>query len=344
MLLSKGVNLEAALLARRDNFLPLRHLAALLVIYGHSYSLSTHAPETVDWIARLMPGFYAGNFAVYVFFAISGYLVTVGLLRKPGFWRYVRHRFLRVYPAYLVCLLLTACVLGPMFTSLTIANYFHDRQTWQYLLTNLSPIKLAWELPGVFTGNPYPRIVNGTLWSLGLEVRWYAYLAVLAIFGIVRRRWAFTIVAAAFLAFAAWEWWIGRPDPLSFRSLSMVFMAAALAAQWRDRLWIRHWQMLALLLLCVFAHGSAWFGLAAVTAISYASFWFAYALPVLPWKPERDYSYGLFLYGFPAQQAIVASFPGIGPLQLFFFAAVTALMLAAASWHFVEKPALAFKR
>jgi peptidoglycan/LPS O-acetylase OafA/YrhL len=235
-----SVNLGEALRAGRDNFLPLRHLAALMVIYGHSYRLSAHAPGQIDLVERFMPGFYAGSLAVFVFFAISGYLVTAGLIRKPGLWRYVRNRFLRVYPGYLACLLAVVLLLGPAFSTLPIGDYFHAAQTWQYLLTNLSPITLAWKLPGVFEGNPYPGVVNGTLWSLGLEVRWYAYLGLLALLGVASRRWLFTVVALAFLAFASWEISLGKPDPLSFRALSMVFMAGALLAQWRERVRIHH--------------------------------------------------------------------------------------------------------
>lgn len=340
----KGVNLAEAMLAGRDNFLPLRHFAALLVIYGHGYSLTTHAPEQKDWVARLMPGFYAGSLAVYFFFAISGYLVTSGLLRKPGLWRYARNRFLRVYPAYLTCLLVTVFLLGPVFTTISPWLYFHDSQTWGYLSTNLSPIKLAWRLPGVFANNPYPDVVNGTLWSLGLEVRWYAYLALLAACGIVRRRWAFTLVALAFLAFACWEWWLGKPDPLSFRSLSMVFMGSALVAHWKHRLWVNHSTLILLLLVSAIAHSSIWFALLAIFTTGYATFWFAYVLPALPWAGDRDYSYGLFLYGFPVQQCILALFPAITPLPLFVLAVAVALCLAGASWHFVENPVLAFKR
>ena len=255
MLALRGVNIDEALRAGRDNFLPLRHLAALGVIYGHSYPLTAHPLGQIDFVERWMPGFYAGILSVYFFFVISGYLVGAGLLRRPGFWRYVRNRFLRVYPAYLVCLLLTVLLLGPAFTTLPASNYFHARETWQYLLTNLSPITLAWNLPGVFAGNPYPHVVNGSLWSLGLEVRWYAYLGLLALLGVVSRRWLFTVVALAFLGFASWEALSGKPDPLSFRALSMVFMAAALLAQWRERVRVNHATLLALLLLCTLTHG-----------------------------------------------------------------------------------------
>jgi peptidoglycan/LPS O-acetylase OafA/YrhL len=340
----RGLNLGEALRAGRDNFLPLRHGAALLVIFGHSYRLSAHAPGQVDFVERCLPGFYAGSLAVYFFFAISGYLVTTGLLRRPGFWRYARNRFLRVYPAYFACLLAVVLALGPVFTSLDSTSYFRSPETWQYLRSNLSPITLAWKLPGVFAGNPDPGVVNGTLWSLGLEVRWYAYLGLLAVLGVVARRWLFTVVALAFLGFASWEALHGKPDPLSFRALSMVFMGAALLAQWKERIRVGHASMAALVLLCAIAHGTRWFFPAAVLAAGWFTLWVAYVLPPLRWPGDRDYSYGLFLYGFPVQQALVATMPALSPLQLFALAAPIALGLAAASWHWLERPLLRWKR
>jgi len=337
-------SLADAAARRADNYLPLRHLAAFLVLYGHSYALTRHAPGDADLLARWMPGFYAGNFAVYLFFAVSGYLVTLSLLRNPGVLRYARNRFLRVYPGYLACLLACVLLLGPAFTTLPAAEYFRHGDTWHYLTQNLQPIRLQWTLPGVFAANPYPDVVNGTLWSLGLEVRWYFYLGMLAALTVVRRRWAFTLVALLLVGYGGWEWWSGKPDTSEYRALSQTYLLAALCAHWRQRIPVSHLAMAAFALLAAVLHGSRWFGPAAVAAAIYFTFWAAYALPTLRWPGDRDYSYGLFLYGFPLQQALVALFPGIAPLQL--LPAATALALAAAmlSWHLVERPALRWKR
>jgi peptidoglycan/LPS O-acetylase OafA/YrhL len=291
----------------------------------------------VDWIEALMPGFSAGSWAVYVFFAISGFLVTASVLRKSGFWRYVGHRFRRLYPAYLTCLLLSVFALGPAFTTVSLHDYFaFGSQAWQYLWGNLNPVTLAWDLPGVFAHNPVPNTVNGSLWSLGLEVRWYAYLGALALLGVVSRRWLFTSVGLAFLAFAAWEGLQGKPDPLGYRALSMVFMAGAMAAVWREQLRVSHLGMAALVLACVLALDTRAFFPLAVAATTYGSYWFAYALPPLPWPRRIDYSYGLFLYGFPVQQALIALNPRIDPLALLALATPLALACAALSWHLLE--------
>lgn len=334
---------EAGRKKSSDNYLPLRHLAALMVIYGHSYALTEQVPGQSDIVAKLMPGFYAGNLAVYLFFAISGYLVTSSLLRHPGLWRYVRNRVLRVYPAYFVCLLVCVFAIGFAFTALPAAEYLGAEGTWRYLLRNLQPITLAWHLPGVFENNPYPKVVNGTLWSLGLEVRWYFYLGLLAALTAVRRRWLFTAIALAVVGYGGWEWWIGKPDVNEYRALSQTYLIAALCAQWRDRIPVSHWTMAACAFAAVLAHSTPGFGPVAVLTAIYFTFWAAYRLPTMRWPGGQDYSYGLFLYGFPVQQSLMALLPALMPLQLLALSAAGAMALAALSWHLVERPALRFK-
>ena len=327
-----------------DNALPLRHLAALMVIYGHSYDLTVHKPDRLDLIASAMPGFKGGSLAVHIFFAISGYLVMLSILRDPSVLNYSRNRVLRIFPGYVVSLLVCILLLGPLLTSLPVASYLHDPGTWEYLRANFVPISFSWTLPGVFVANPYPNIVNGSIWSLGLELRWYTYLGLLMALGITKRRWAFSIVATAFLGYAGWEWSMGRPDQHYFRVLSLVFVTSALLAHWREYLRISHITMLFLVVVSIAGKGSQWFGPLATVSVIYASFWFIYRVPAMGWPTNRDYSYGIFLYGFPAQQTIVALVPAVTPGPLFACASLLAAVFAMISWHFVESPALRLKR
>ena len=338
------LTLASALEQRSDNYLPLRHLAALLVIYGHSYALSRPRAGQTDLVTKLLPGFYAGGFAVYLFFAISGYLVTLSLLRNPGVLRYLRNRIVRVFPGYVACLLFCTFVVGMTLTRLPIGAYLQSDQTWQYLAGNLLPITLSWELPGVFDSNPMANVVNGTLWSLGLEVRWYAYLGLLAALTVVRRRWLFSAVALVLVLYGSWEWWSEKPDTNEYRALSQVFLIAALCAQWRERVPVSHWLLAAFSAIAALTYGSRWFAPSVVMASLYFTFWLAYALPAIHWPRDRDYSYGLFLYGFPIQQTLVHWFPDIHPLLLFPLASACALLLAMLSWHLIERPVLHWKR
>ena len=60
------------------------------------------------------------------------------------------------------------------------------------------------------------------------------------------------------------------------------------------------------------------------------------------WLHRNDYSYGLYLYGFPVQQTLIAM--GIAaPLPVLGWALPITLSCAALSWHLVEHPLLARK-
>lgn len=326
-----------------DNAMLLRMLASLMVIWGHSYALAAPGHGGSDRLAEWLPGFTTATLAVYFFFALSGFLLMLSVIRRPDLPGYLRNRALRILPAYWVQLALCVLVLGPAFTSLPLGEYFGHPGTLDYVRGNWFPLSFVWELPGVFQDAPFPGVVNGSLWSLGLEVRWYGYLALLMLVGAARRRWAFTAVALAFIGFASWEWLQGKPDPLHYRALSCTFVAASLAAHWRHRVPLSHVLMLALVIAAVACRDSAFFGPAATLAVIYGTWWFVYALPVLRWPTGRDYSYGLFLYGLPSQQVVVALIPDVTPVPLFLYATGLAFVLAALSWHLVESPALRWK-
>lgn len=339
-----GISLTDAVAQGKDNILPLRHFAAWLVIYSHSYDLTGHPGGQQELISRWLPGYKAGHFALYLFFAISGFLLMLSLMRRPDMGRYVRGRLLRIFPGYLVALVFCVFMLGPALTTLSAAEYFSHPETWQHVSKNLLPTSFSFTLPGLFASNPLPHAVNGSLWSLGLEMRWYGYLALLLAIGAITRRWLFSVIAGSFLAFAAYEWWFGKPDPYYFRVLSMVFVGAALTAQWKDLIRISGRWLACLAMATLIAMESRAFSPLLVTTTVYAVLWVSYRAPVIDWPANRDYSYGLFLYAFPVQQTIVALKPDIMPWAMCLLATLLTTALAWLSWHLVESPPLRLKK
>ncbi len=67
-------------------------------------------------------------------------------------------------------------------------------------------------------------------------------------------------------------------------------------------------------------------------------------MPKLPLFSRGDYSYGIYLYGFPIQQAIVAGTGILNPFALFFMTTGPVTLLAMGSWHLVEKPTLRLRK
>lgn len=153
----------------------LRLLGALAVVLGHSYVLLDQPPPMIGTAALHSVG-------VMLFFFVSGYLITGSWLSDPHLIRFATKRALRIMPALLVVVWITTFVLGPLITSDT--TYLWKSETWTYLWRN-SLLLPFHQLPGVFESNP-SSAVNGSLWTLPVEVFMYAMTPLLIFAG----RWA----------------------------------------------------------------------------------------------------------------------------------------------------------
>lgn len=351
-----------------NNFNLVRMIAATLVLVSHSYAIALGDPGREPLRAEL--GTTWGGIAVDIFFVTSGYLVTGSLFRRGGLLEFTRARALRIFPGLWVALLLTTIVISLAFTRLSPAQFWAEGHTWKFLATNmllLLPRGLVYTLPQTFVGVPLSNppqgaAVNGSLWSLPLEVRMYIILAVgYLVVRAVRRflhkpdgaqdavPWsllaatAFSIGAFALdfrnelagiknpaphvaaMFFYGSAIWLARVDLTRHRWLGAALLVLVLACAFIDR----H------LFAIVYAVSLPWIVLHAAYAPSG---------PLLAYNRLGDYSYGMYIYAFPVQQALAYGVPGIGPWTMTALAFAIVLVLAAASWHLVEKRALALKR
>lgn len=336
---------------RHNNFDFLRFVAATLVLFSHCYPLVGRGiEEPVQRWTRLDTG---GSFAVALFFVLSGYLITASYLNTGHAVQYLFKRLLRLFPALAVAVLLSVFVLGPWLTTLPLAVYFDSPLIGLYL-ENLY-LSISYHLPGLFVNNPLPHAVNGSLWTLPVEFLMYLVVLVL---GLVRglKPWslAATVVACWVLCF-----WV-LPDPTGARTVYLQIIDAELAAKLgayfftggllyvvRERFQPRGVHALAAVLLMALGaltgKGAAAMMLGLPIVVMYLAF--------LPTKTlhgfgkQGDFSYGMYIYAFPIQQAVVHWMGGaISPITLFVLSFVPTLLLSVVSWKWVEQPALRLKR
>lgn len=346
----------------RDNNLNLlRIVAALAVLVGHSFALLSQ-PE--PWGA--LTGMTPGSIAVDVFFIVSGMLVTASLLNKQSMIDYICARVLRIFPALICMLLLTVFLLGPYFSSLSLTGYLSAAETWKYLLkcARLLP-DVAYILPGVFAHNPYPYAVNGSLWSMPYEIKMYLLLLALwCCLALLKKRRiqiltylipAVTLLAAMLMFMRHFYLYQDSEFLLHFypfydsqfaRLLFMFFSGASLIVLKEKLVLTRRffYSLLLLVLATAFISKPVFFSVYNLT-IAYLVACIAY-LPeggVRRYNRVGDYSYGVYIYAFPVQQAIAALFPGIAVWSMMMVSAFATLLLAVCSWHMVEKPALTWK-
>ena len=77
--------------------------------------------------------------------------------------------------------LVTALVIGPLVSILAPGDYFSAQQTWGYIVNNAGLYTLQHQLPGVFVDNPWPWSVNGSIWTLPMEMLGYALVLVVGV-------------------------------------------------------------------------------------------------------------------------------------------------------------------
>lgn len=329
--------------ARDNNFTLIRLVAASLVVVSHSFVLATGEASAEPLARRL--GLSMGTIGVHVFFVVSGFLVTASLLRRGNVVDFLRARVLRIVPALWCSLILTVLACGLFFSDRGPAAFFQDSTTWHFLRRNaVVLLSMVYELPGVFENNPWKLAVNGSLWTLPSEARLYVALALMWL--VLKRRVGAACVVLAIASFVLVEGLALRGADTEIAKLVYMFFAGATLQVLKERITM-----------------SGTSAAAAAAALALASldvelFSHLYLL-TLPWlvlwiglvpsgriraaNRLGDYSYGIYVYSFPIQQMAAALGWADTPLAMTALCAPPILALAALSWHWVEKPALALR-
>jgi peptidoglycan/LPS O-acetylase OafA/YrhL len=344
------MTLSDALRRDNNNLDLLRLVAACMVIIGHSHALVATDPSR-DLVLTLLDFDYSGSLAVKFFFFLSGLLVTNSLLEKPGVVGFSVARVCRVMPGLIVCVVLSALLLGPMVTSLPLAEYFHNPRTWSYIRANIL-LMPQWDLPGVFADHRNPG-VNGSLWTLPFEVLCYVVLAASGLCGLFRRRAVASAVLAfvigyAILTYAITIHGISLPVHLPLfvfrgleaRLLPACFAFGALLAVNQGLVQIRPWVLGLLILLCALCRGTGLFQFVFYAALFYGLVLAATTPPLKRARLPGDFSYGVYIYGFPSQQTLVFLYPDWNVHENQLAATAAALIAGALSWFLVERPAI----
>lgn len=334
--------LDAYLGSRKNNLDLLRLIAASLVIFGHSYHVVGKGIEPfLAWNGR----YFIGGFALYIFFFASGLLVTNSFMKNPDILHWVVSRVLRIVPAMAVCLVLSVLLLGGLTTIIPLDQYFSSHQTWNYLFSNLIFWETKYYLPGVFASN-LDQAVNGPLWSIHLEVRLYICAGVLMwVFRGQRREWltaAIGAIAALGILNPSWVFSLGVNE--THITCSALFAMGAVCALWSDKVVISNVWLAVLGLACIKFAQTDSFVPVSFFFICYFVLCFAFFKPLTVLRLPGDYSYGLYIYGWPVQQLMVKYFPAWSPELNAVCSIFIALLLAASSWYLIEKGALALKK
>lgn len=331
----------------QNNFTLLRLLLSWSVILGHSYPLSNDLNHT-DVIFRLLRFDYSGSLAVKMFFMLSGLLVIHSACSKQQASYFIISRLLRVYPGLFICLIVSTCVLGPMFTRFSINNYINQYELYLYIVTNLTFSSILWRLPGVFDGSSYG--LNGSLWTISFELLCYGFVASVLFLSSGIRRESIVIISLKISCMAIIMATALVPEQIPYfgknleaQVLLALFCIGGLLSLFHDSISINFSLLLSLWFLQYILRTLDSLHLLFYTALFITLIFIFTNSYIRKLYISDDISYGVYLYGFPVQQSLYYLDPDIGAYRMFAFSVIISSVLGYVSWRIVEKPALSFR-
>ena len=349
---------------RTSGFDYLRIILASLVVLSHSrvvtYGLAAVSP-TAATAGGHPPLFQPILWSIVPsFFILSGFLVAGSLMRAKTIFEFGMLRVLRIVPALFVETMIAALILGPLVTALPLRDYFADAAFWCYPLNIIGDIHYV--LPGVFTHNPAPNIVNVQLWTIPVELQCYEMLVIVSIVMVwVSRLWLFqlktgvglltlgtlvVLLASMMQPQGAPKMWHDGANTVATSTLVLSFLIGVTAFFYRERIPLRFGLFLLSAAAAFIAMYDGRWQYLAVIPLAYATIYFGLTnFPKTLITVTGDYSYGVYLYGYPVQQTFAYLFPHNRIWELNFVVSLTASMIIAAlSWHFVESRVLAYRK
>lgn len=333
------------------NFSIFRHILALIVLWGHCFVLGYGCEEPF-----IFNGYTLREAAVAGFFAISGYLLAKSLLKKPKLSDYFKNRAIRILPGYWGVLLFSSLILAPLLLCILYPGWSY----WKYLTAGtVNPLNYLTgnffltnpqvEIRPLFMPNIYPRIWNGSLWSLPCEAFCYVILGIISLFNLKK---ALPIVFISFILLrgssifieyklcSSQSFWGGTVINNTIHpaggAMLLFFLCGSMLALYPQILKYGKFASIGLICAWIAPREIGLFILPPMLAISLI--WLG---NMGKYNMKHDISYGLYLYAFPVQQ-VLAMYKINGALYMILSFVITTI-LAIISWFCIEKPFLRLK-
>lgn len=343
--------LRARGLDSRDNSLNLiRLVLAAAVLVSHSMILAGVGDGLV-W-----KGENLGGWAVIGFFGISGFLISGSRIRTSG-GVYLINRVARIFPAYILSLLLVAFVFAPIAFHIekgSLSGFLTTANTpGNYVFGNLLLKVGDYSVASTLSSVPYPSAWNGSLWSLYYEFWCYIIVGVFLSWKYTKEHlWPIvTLYAVSVIVQAN----IGRFAPLVGNNVDFIllakmlpfFMGGAIVYFLRERIRFR--------LVFAAAGGVVSFGMItlfpgfgiqlAAPFMSYVVLCVGAFLPAPRISKIHDISYGVYVFAFPITQLmILVGVHQFGFLVLVAVVSILTVIAASVSWLTVERAVMRWAR
>ena len=320
----------------------LRFCAAVLVIFSHSFYVANDEQDPFSVFCNGQTNL--GGIAVAVFFFLSGFYVTKSLYRKNDVKDYFKKRCIRIFPQLWVVVLLSVFVLGPIFTTNTMLEYFTDKETYLYLLNGfLIPIH---NLPGVFVNNVYDATINGSLWTLPVEFAAYCGLAIILliskhIFKNEKHQRLLHLITtiALIIAFVFLNVYVKSEMLITAVRPMVIFFIGSLYCDYSDKIVLNIPIAVLMTAVIIIACKAGFLSYAMIVCLPYIVVTFMLGTRQIKLNNKvLSISYEMYLFGWPIQQMITSFFGGqMNPWLNWLIVLPIDIVLAYITFVFIER-------
>ncbi|KKC26035.1 acyltransferase family protein [Sphingomonas sp. SRS2] len=335
--------------AHQNNIGLLRLLLATGVVFGHACGQFGPGAPFGEPIRPLIPSSIdLATLCLDGFFMISGWLITMSMLRSSSMVEYLRHRIVRIYPGYLVAYAVSIWLIHSLYAVTAPAEW------WR--LTIL-------QAPPSFRHGGTLMNANAALWTLAFEFRCYLAVGLLGMTGLLARReliWKLTLGLLTLWLLCSYpplSWRLNRVDygqdwpllyaligdPSANLRLFTIFFIGVSGYLYRDVMERAIDHRIALLsamwALLLLGHPAVaeWSICLVGSPLLY---WLAFKAEAGAWgriNARIDISYGTYIYGWPIGLALALA--GFNFWTYIAATIATSLVCGWLSWVLVEKPA-----
>ena len=294
-----------------------------------------------------------GAIAVYIFFFISGFLILQSYETNSKI-KFIKARFLRIYPAYFILILFTVFVIA------IVADYHHlprnifDLTRFTYF-AKLNPFNTNGNIVGLFQQNYLSNQINNSLWTIPFEIFCYLILFILGCLGIFKYKhstlllWLLLILIQKYNLFN----FVSLTIPIfnlscyTFIDFLIFFITGMLFYIYKNSIHLNFVLLIGIWLILYLLKSTEYFEMFRYLLVGYIIYFIA-MYKEFSWynsNMKNDYSYGIYLYAFPIQQLFCTLY--LEKVVSLSFSIIISflitLLLAILSWHFLEKPCLKLK-
>lgn len=317
----------------------LRYALSLSLVIAHYTILCDFHPVS----------YFVPMLVVQAFFIFSGFLTLLSHADQPfSIHSFVRKRMKRLLPSYIFVILLCA-IAGGWLSVLPLRTYLTETNFYKYLASNLLFLNfLQPSLPGVFMENPHTDAVNGSLWTMKVEILFYAVVPLLLY--LFRKFRPVSVLVALFLGSLLWNECFaflyrqsGKPLYEVIRHQlggQFIYFAIGMTIYFYFNRILKYGQYIFPLSVLLFVAGFFTYRLEYIQSMAYGILLIglAYRCTILRRANHwPNLTYGLYLYHFPVIQTLLSlRIIQPNPCAGLLLTLVLTTALAAVSYYVIE--------